>query len=304
MAADSFDHYTAFHTDREHPHIHVVVHRRGLDNGTWLKVSKRSEFNYQAMRDLAVKVGRAEGIELEATPRFARGVHDRTVPDAEYRRAVSDGRAPAPPEHSEVSAIRAAAAIIHYARRFAAEAKLLEHDSPETAKALERAATTIAAGQALSEQSEQTKAEASADIGGQLVHARAETRARFAMMDERLADVPDGAERIRLMRQVAALKAEAAPYMSGSELRDFQRPAARGRYEGIAATDATSAALKTAADEAVRRIAERYDVNGEATVERYSGGVPSKALGGAVRRGRGARAGKDSPATWCPQGDA
>ncbi|MCF3931809.1 relaxase/mobilization nuclease domain-containing protein, partial [Acuticoccus sp. M5D2P5] len=54
---DSFDYYTAFHTDRDHPHIHVVVHRRGLDNGTWLKVSKRSAFNYQAMRGLAVTVG-------------------------------------------------------------------------------------------------------------------------------------------------------------------------------------------------------------------------------------------------------
>uniref|UniRef100_UPI001CFD9E92 hypothetical protein n=1 Tax=Acuticoccus sediminis TaxID=2184697 RepID=UPI001CFD9E92 len=36
--------------------------------------------------------------------------------------------------------------------------------------------------------------------------------------------------------------------------------------------------LKANADEAVRRIAERYEVNGEATVERYSGGRPSKAL--------------------------
>ncbi|WP_146620198.1 relaxase/mobilization nuclease domain-containing protein [Acuticoccus sediminis] len=275
---DSFDYYTAFHTDRDHPHIHVVVHRRGLDNGTWLKVSKRSAFNYQAMRELAVEVGKAEGIDLEATPRFARGVHDRTVPDAEYRRAVSDGRAPAPPKHSEVSAIRTAAAIIHYARRFAAEAKLLEHGSPDTAKALQRVATTIAAGQALSEQSERTRPEDNADIGRQLAHVRAETRARFAKMDKTLADFPDGPDRIRLMRQVAALKTEAGPHMNGSELSDFQRAATHGRYEGFVATDAKSTALKTAAEEAVRRIAERYDVNGEATVERYSGGVPSKAL--------------------------
>lgn len=30
---DAYDYYTAFHTDRAHPHMHVVVHRRGLDNG-------------------------------------------------------------------------------------------------------------------------------------------------------------------------------------------------------------------------------------------------------------------------------
>ena len=274
---DSFDYYTAFHTDRDHPHIHVVVHRRGLDHGTWLKVAKRSDFNYQAMRDLAVTVGQGEGIELEATPRFARGVHDRTVPDAQYRRAVEAGRIPVAPAHTEVSAIRTAAAIIHYARRFAAEAKLLAQHSPETAKALEQVAATIAAGQVLSEQNERTKTDAS-DIGGKLAEVRADTHARFDILDEQVAGAPDGAERVQLMRQIAALKAEAAPHMSGAELRDFLRPAAPGRYEGIAATDVVRSSLKAKADVAVRRIAERYDVNGEATVERYSGGRPSKAL--------------------------
>ncbi|RAH95799.1 hypothetical protein DLJ53_33975 [Acuticoccus sediminis] len=155
---------------------------------------------------------------------------------------------------------------------------MLAQDSPETAKALEHAAATIAAGQTLSEQSEGTQAKHTSDIRGKLAEARVDIHARFAMLDEQLADVPDGAERVRLMRQIAALKAEAAPHMRGSELRDFQRSEAPGRYEGIAATDAASTALKANADEAVRQIAERYDVNGEATVERYSGGRPSKAL--------------------------
>ncbi|WP_083591602.1 relaxase/mobilization nuclease domain-containing protein [Aurantimonas sp. 22II-16-19i] len=278
---DSFDYYTAFHTDRDHPHTHVVVHRRGLENGTWLKVSKRSEFNYHAMRDLAVKVGQAEGIDLEATPRLARGVHDRTVPDAEYRRAAKERRAPVAPDHTEVSAIRAAAAIIHYARRFAAEAQMLEREAPEMAQALRHAAAIIEHGNALSErQGERTKIARKeiATMSQQLDRARAETQSRFDEIDKGIADLPDAAERVRLMRQAAALKAEAAPYMRDANLRDFQRSAEPNRYQSFEGTDAKSSAIKAAADKEVRKIAEAYGLNGEAAVERYSGSPPSKAL--------------------------
>ena len=97
---DSYDYYTAFHTDRAHPHMHVVVYRRGLENGEWLKVSERSDMNYDAMRSVLVDVAGREGIDLEATPRLARGLHDRPVPDAEYRRAGEQGRVPVAPDHT------------------------------------------------------------------------------------------------------------------------------------------------------------------------------------------------------------
>ncbi|WP_299846098.1 relaxase/mobilization nuclease domain-containing protein, partial [uncultured Jannaschia sp.] len=51
---DSYDYYTAFHTDRAHPHMHVVVYRRGLENGEWLKVSQRGDVNYDRMREVLV----------------------------------------------------------------------------------------------------------------------------------------------------------------------------------------------------------------------------------------------------------
>ncbi|WMS45231.1 relaxase/mobilization nuclease domain-containing protein (plasmid) [Acuticoccus sp. MNP-M23] len=281
FGGDSFDYYTAFHTDRDHPHTHVVVHRRGLDNGTWLKVSKRSDFNYQAMRDLAAKVGQAEGIDLEATPRFARGVHDRIMPDAEYRRAAKERRAPVAPEHTPVTAVRAAAAIIHYARRFVAEAKALETQSPAIAEELRLAAKTIEHGKALSVRQggkTEIKRKEIATMSQQLDTARAETQTRFELIDKGIADLPDPAERVRLMRQAADLKAEAAPYMKERELRDFARPAEAGRYESLAPTDDRSTAIKAEADKEVRKIAEKYGLNGDATVERYSGGAPSKGL--------------------------
>ncbi|MEO1614170.1 MAG: relaxase/mobilization nuclease domain-containing protein, partial [Pseudomonadota bacterium] len=111
---DQWDYYTAYHRDTAYPHIHVVVSRRGMENGDWLKVSNRGALNFDALREVQVEVSEREGIFLEASPRLARGVHARPVPDAEYRRAQEMGRAPVPPAHSEVSAAAAAAAVLYH----------------------------------------------------------------------------------------------------------------------------------------------------------------------------------------------
>ena len=80
-----WDHYTAFHTDTAHPHMHVVVSRRGVEQGTWLKVSRRGPIDYDELRFVQVEVAACEGIELQATPRFARALHDRPVADERQR---------------------------------------------------------------------------------------------------------------------------------------------------------------------------------------------------------------------------
>lgn len=83
----TFDYLTACHDDRPHPHIHLVVHRRALE-GHWLKISRRHpELNYDRLRESIVDVAQAHGISLEATSRIARGISERAVNYAEYRRA-------------------------------------------------------------------------------------------------------------------------------------------------------------------------------------------------------------------------
>ncbi|TNE64475.1 MAG: hypothetical protein EP336_15430 [Rhodobacteraceae bacterium] len=277
---DSFDYYTAFHTDRDHPHMHVIVCRRGVDNGTWLKVSKRSDFNYQTMREVAVQVGNAEGIELEATPRLARGAWRRPIPDAEYRRAQAEGREPKAPEHTPVTAARSAAAITHYARSFSAEAKLLERPAPELAKLLRNTAEAIQNGQEVTESFHRStlKVKALSVVAEHVEAARTETREKFKQMDEGLAEIDDAVTRVRFMRQVATLKAEAAPYMGRDDMADYLRPAEQGRYAGMVARTARESEIKKRADQQVREVAEKYGVNPSATIERYSGSMPSKAL--------------------------
>ncbi len=75
-----------FHTDRPHPHLHIVVSRMS-NEGRWLKISRRDAFmNYDNMRAVMVDTALAKGIDLEATTREARGLVDPPITEAEWRR--------------------------------------------------------------------------------------------------------------------------------------------------------------------------------------------------------------------------
>ncbi|RLQ85238.1 relaxase/mobilization nuclease domain-containing protein [Notoacmeibacter ruber] len=84
--ANEYDYRTAFHTNKPHPHLHITVNRRST-HGDWLKISKRDAwFNYDNMRKVLVDAAFDCGIELEATSRAERGIHERPMTYAEYRR--------------------------------------------------------------------------------------------------------------------------------------------------------------------------------------------------------------------------
>lgn len=270
-SGDSYDYYTAFHTDRDHPHMHVVVNRRGMDQGNWLKVSRRSDLNYDAMRNVLVRIAEREGIELEATNRYERAIHDRPVPDAEYRRAKEERREVVAPEHTQQSAILAAAALIHHARRFANDARLVERDAPELAEILHRTSKDIAEGKTLTEQSYErsTNGHEVRAMSERLAEKRAEVRDNFRELDGNVAQLDPGADRVRAERQVAELKAQSAEAMGrdGAGLREYQQRDTSGRYDGMAGAEAE-----------VRQVADRYGVNSDAAVERSSGGTPSVGL--------------------------
>lgn len=277
---DRFDYVTAFHTDRAHPHMHVVVHRRGLDHDGWLKVSRRSDVNYQSMRALAAEIAQREGIEVEATPRIARGVVALPIPDAEIRRAAEQGRAPIAPEHTPFGAARTAAAIIHYARRFAAEAALLEARAPALAGLLREASEVVAEGRELTEARTGRPIDPKEEkaMAQTLATARQEARDKIAAVDARIEAMRDPVEQVKFQRQAAMMKAEAAPVLGDAGLMNFAKPAEPGRYAGLAPGEGRAEAVRAEADRRVSAIAERAGLNGAAMVERYSGGAPSRAL--------------------------
>jgi hypothetical protein len=82
----NYRYFSALHTDRDHPHLHLVVDRRG-DAGGWLKISARHPvLNYVNMREQMVTVARHHGIELDASSRSERGLGDvRPLTDVQIR---------------------------------------------------------------------------------------------------------------------------------------------------------------------------------------------------------------------------
>ena len=276
---DSYDYYTAFHTDRAHPHMHVIVYRRGLEEGAWLKVSQRSDLNYDSMRAVLVEVAGREGIELEATTRFARAVHDRPVPDAEYRRAAEERREPVPPAHTRRSAILAAAALMHQSRHFATQAQLVEATSPEAARVYQAASTAASHGGLIMAITRKISSREETKMNERVEAAKVEIRDNIDKVDRDMKAVGDGATRMRLARDIAELKAETAPILSNPrDLAPFTEPGTSGRYRGFDVDDPNATVARSAVEAKIKAVATRYGTDPEATVERYAGQVPSKGL--------------------------
>ena len=276
---DSYDYYTAFHTDRAHPHMHVIVYRRGLEEGAWLKVSQRGDLNYDTMRAVLVDVAGREGITLEATTRFARLVHDRPVPDAEYRRAAEEKREPVPPAHTRRSAILAAAALMHQSRHFAMQAQLVEDASPEAARVYRAASTAASHGGVILAITRNVSFREETNMNERVEAAKAEIRDNMDRVDRDMTQVGDGATRMRLARQIAELKAETAPILSNPrDLTPFTEPGTSGRYRGFDANDPNAVIARSAVETKIRAVATRYGTDPDATVERYAGQAPSRGL--------------------------
>ena len=282
---DRWDYYTAFHQDTAYPHIHVVVGRRGLDEGQWLKVSSRGLLTFDRLREVQVEVAAREGIALTGTTRLARGVHDRPVPDAEYRRARAEGRAAVPPEHTQATAIATAAEILEYARDYQGAAAAIAAEMPELAGRLEAAAETILAGRALAVEREAAPGltpQEAMRMAEDIETVQAEVRANFVALEADIRGVEDPAKRAAFLRELAGLKAEAAPLIRDDVgLQGYRWDVPHADYRGVivSAGDARAVAIKAEADGQVARLAERFGLQPEATLARFSAESVSVGLG-------------------------
>ncbi|ABI93408.1 VirD2 protein (plasmid) [Roseobacter denitrificans OCh 114] len=271
---DRFDYYTADHRDTAHPHTHVVVARRGLENGQWLKVSRRSLINYDSMRQLQVEVAAEEGIILEATPRLARGIQDRPVPDARLR-ADTEGRGPTAqaPTHTEITAIATAATILEFSRQIETEATVIE-TTPVVAQSIARIVGLLRAGHQIAARTElnATMIEEMNDMSEQYEQARSAITDSFRNMDRDISDVADPAERVALQRQTAELRREAAVLLPDErQLQSFTVEEGAESYRGIRAEggDPEADAIRREATEKANRIAEEAGLDPDEVAARY-----------------------------------
>jgi len=282
---DRWDYYTAFHKDTAYPHIHVVVGRRGLDEGQWLRVSSRGVLTFDRLREVQVEVAARKGIALTGTTRLSRGVHDRPVPDAEYRRARAEGREAAPPAHTEASAIATAAEILEYARDYQGASATLREQEPELADRLEAAAATILAGRALAVEREaapRLTTQEAIRMAETIEQIQAEVRSSFVELEADIRSVENPVQRAEFLRDLAGLKAEAAPLIrDDTGLQGYRAEAPHADYRGLVvpANDVRAASIKAEADGQVGRLAEQFGLQPEATLARFSAETVSVGLG-------------------------
>lgn len=70
---DEWAYVAALHTDRSHPHVHIVVNNRGLEGDTWFFMAKDHAFNLATMKERLVEIAGGMGVELDASSRLERG---------------------------------------------------------------------------------------------------------------------------------------------------------------------------------------------------------------------------------------
>ncbi len=92
---DVWSYVAALHTDKAHPHVHMVVNNRGTVNDSWFFMAKEHVFNLEVMKERMVAIAAEEGVFLDATSRAERGWLSYGPSRAEIERARVEGRAPA-----------------------------------------------------------------------------------------------------------------------------------------------------------------------------------------------------------------
>ena len=276
---DVYDYYTAYHTDQQHPHMHIVVNRRGMEHGNWLSIHRDGALNYNTFRDVQVQLAAVEGIYLDASSRYSRGVSDRPIPDAEYRRAEREGREPQAPSHSPISAMRAAASMALYAGQYSADAKLVRNQHPELAKSLREMAATLLKGQQLKPNpspKSHTSLEEAKKQSEFIMSRRSEILASIEEIDAEISTIPIGKDRSLLERDASRIKEEAAKHLPDvADLIIHTRDNLDGLYKGIDAKDGVENAIKEKADRAVGVLAKVSGVDPERFVSRYDRSSPA-----------------------------
>ena len=81
---DRWRYIAAWHTDRPHPHMHVVIDRLGA-SGRMMQIHPAKTINPKSLRALQVDTAIEYGIALNDTPRVSRGHRDRGLSSPEWR---------------------------------------------------------------------------------------------------------------------------------------------------------------------------------------------------------------------------
>jgi len=89
---DEWDYVLAVHTDREHPHAHILLNNRGNDQGQWFACWAEGVMSPQLMREKQAEIAETYGVALDATTRLERGIFAKPAGLEEIYAAKAEGR--------------------------------------------------------------------------------------------------------------------------------------------------------------------------------------------------------------------
>ena len=281
---DSWDYLTALHTDTAHPHVHVIVNRRGVDHGTLLSTYKGSLLNVDELRRLQAEIGGDHGIDMVATPRLARGVTDLAPGTAAYRNAIQRGVRPDIRARSAEAVAYADQAMARHAQAYErlAEVFTKEHRD-EVAVLLRECGGMLRRGDEIMREPKIPKENDFKTLG----EARTAILAALKQADDDLRSTREAAERVRKERAVGPVKGRAAAYAPDrADLAAYALPVPEGmdlyRSDALARAQAYGIDTQSLTATAQSRIdlmdrARTAGLDPHAFVARYDVGGPQDA---------------------------
>ena len=144
---DEWDYVVAVHTDRDHPHAHILLNNRGKDQGLWFSCWAEGVMSPQLMREKQAEIAETYGVALDATTRLERGIFTKPAGLEEIYAAKSEGRSAREIALSENEASMAEAAVIAFAKEYENVADVLDRaDASHLAAGVRLMASSLAAG--------------------------------------------------------------------------------------------------------------------------------------------------------------
>jgi hypothetical protein len=146
---DEWDYVVAVHTDRDHPHAHILLNNRGKDQGVWFACWAEGVMSPQLMREKQAEIAENYGVVLDATTRLERGVFTKPAGLEEIYAAKADGRTVREIALTDQEASMAEAAVIAFAKEYGDVADVLDRaDKSHLAAGVRLMAGSLAAGNA------------------------------------------------------------------------------------------------------------------------------------------------------------
>ena len=137
----------AIHTDREHPHAHVVLNNRGRDQGEWFSCWEGGVMSPQLMREKQAEIAGQYGVALDATTRLERGIFMKPAGLEEIYAAKAEGRRASEIAMTDQERAIATAAVVGFAREYRSIAEALDRaDRSHLAQLVRQMAKDVEAG--------------------------------------------------------------------------------------------------------------------------------------------------------------